>query len=177
MGKKWLLNTTSIVLPPLPAHEWNRLRDITLGAISVGFPPRRKQLGLDTESNDNFNSLIRHFITSARANTSTALEPKEDGTLCVKKQETKDGPRVEYKRSMRRIYGSIWNLSPLMTQNPDTKQWNITWGEQKSRAASGHLTEPSAGDMELFEPEEGSNVLNAGPTNRLKNKARGRRNR
>jgi len=175
MRKKWLLNTMSMVLPPLPAHEWNRLREITSGVVSVNFPPRRKRLGLAMESDDKFDSLIRHFITPARANTSTALEPKQDGTLCVKKQETKDGPRVEYKRSMRRIYGTIWNLSSLMTQNADSKQWNITWGEHKSRVASGHLTEPSARDMELFEQEEGTKVFNAGPTHRLKNKAKGKK--
>ena len=55
------------------------------------------------------------------------------------------------KRTMRRLWASVWAETPKMSQDGITNKWVVTWGNQRSPITSGQVTEPSASDQELFE--------------------------
>ncbi|PVH82167.1 hypothetical protein DL98DRAFT_514225 [Cadophora sp. DSE1049] len=54
-------------------------------------------------------------------------------------------------RSIRRLYASIWSLTPTMIYDEVKKKWDITWGGQKSRALEGVVAKPTRAEEELFE--------------------------
>ncbi|KAK0119695.1 hypothetical protein ONS95_011131 [Cadophora gregata] len=54
-------------------------------------------------------------------------------------------------RSLRRLYASIWSLTPTMTYDDVNRKWEIIWGGQKSRALEGVVAKPTRAEEELFE--------------------------
>lgn len=54
-------------------------------------------------------------------------------------------------RSLRRLYASIWSLTPTMAYDEVNRKWDIIWGGQKSRALEGIVAKPTRAEEELFE--------------------------
>jgi hypothetical protein len=52
---------------------------------------------------------------------------------------------------MRRLYATIWSMTPTMSQDETTKTWLTKWGGARSAAHTGQVTAPSSIDVELFE--------------------------
>ena len=62
MEKKWYGKLLDRINPPLPFHEWERLRDLARGKIQwSGVVPRRASAG---EVSSNKNDIIRHQLTT-----------------------------------------------------------------------------------------------------------------
>ncbi|KAK6600506.1 hypothetical protein H4I96_07832 [Botrytis cinerea] len=146
------------VLPPLPEHEWNRLRDLAEGTQPIECPrPRRKAAiprngNEDTKSaGEEMNSL---YTKPARLNTDVWAETTTKADL--DDPQASNTPQNNRTRAMRRLYGMIWSLSSKMVQDENTKQYTITWGGQRSPSAAGEITKPSFRDAEFFElPDDG----------------------
>jgi hypothetical protein len=155
-------STLDKLLPPLPEHEWNRLRDLATGAIRIEDPPPRRSRSerkpLAGEENDA--KVLEYFTKPANILTSDFDEVKVDpahGATCWTKpiREVEVPNKNAYTgtpRFMRRLYASIWNMSAKMAQDPVTKEWVIKWGGLRSAFHSGHVITPTTPkDMELFE--------------------------
>jgi hypothetical protein len=146
MRKKFWADIMARILPPLPAHEWDRLGSLAQGRMPLEQPPlRRTKVGewptshSDSEikaSDLDSAALSKRFLTPARAQKSSTM-PTD--------YHTSEG------RALRRLYGKIWRLSAKMVQDERTKEFTITWGQEKSPAGAGLVTQPSKSDLELFE--------------------------
>ncbi|KAG4030707.1 hypothetical protein MFRU_011g01630 [Monilinia fructicola] len=152
MKRKWWANLLERVLPPLPEHEWNTLRDLAQGKQPIEDPrPRRKEATSHTPNTPTSDSeRMRLMLVPARVN----LNHWEQGTW----ENNPENPSMKHSRTraMRRMYGMIWSLSAKMVRDESTKKFTITWGGERSLAASGNITKPSLKDAELFEtPKEG----------------------
>lgn len=172
LQRRWWASTLNKLLPPVPQHEWNRLRDLASGKIPIEEPPSRRRPG--TGSSQVMGSdleLVKFFRTPARINH-TGIEGvtfDEDQGLIPKmgnRNGIDDTARREpynYKRSMRRLYATIWQLTPTMSKDEVTNKWDIQWGGGRTAAQAGLLTTPSASDKELFEglenlPQKGQDL-------------------
>lgn len=168
--KHWKLNLSNL-LPPVPAHEWNRLRDLAIGALPIEDRPLRRPrpiiVGrLDGEQNNA--RLLNYFTTPVdqqrmRQQANNEITISEEGATYLSKPRVAAvvPKRQEYAhtvRHMRRLYASIWQLTPTLSRNEATNGWNTKWGIGRSAFLSGEITAPKARDMELFEgakkPEE-----------------------
>ena len=159
--------TLEAMLPPVPAHEWNRLRDFVSGALPLEDPPKRRpRTGvaekLTEEQNtarllDYFTSPVdQHRIRRRDADTITV---EENGvTYMPKPRETANVPEGDLypftPRQMRRLYAGIWRLTPTMSQDEVTKEWKTTWGAGLSPFLAGQVSTAKASEMELFEGAE-----------------------
>ncbi|KAM3086280.1 hypothetical protein ACMFMF_000233 [Clarireedia jacksonii] len=136
--KRFLADILSRILPPLPAHEWDRLESLALGRMPLEEPPPRR-----IKSNDELKAyeldtvaLSKRFLTPSRAKKSSTTPTDHHNP---------DG------RPLRRLYGKIWRLSAKMVRGEHTKELTITWGQDKSPAGAGLITQPSEIDMGFFE--------------------------
>ncbi|KAJ8067683.1 hypothetical protein OCU04_003289 [Sclerotinia nivalis] len=158
MLRTWWANLLERVLPPLPEHEWNRLRDLAEGRQPIEDPrPRRKAAilrnldQLDKSIGGEMNSL---YNEPARLHANVWAESMEKTRL--ETPEISDEVKHNSVRARRRMYSMIWSLSSKMVQDENTREYTITWGGQRSPAAAGEITKPSLKDNEFFEmPEDG----------------------
>ncbi|QSZ28744.1 hypothetical protein DSL72_003246 [Monilinia vaccinii-corymbosi] len=154
MRRKWWAYLLERVLPPLPEHEWDRLRDLATEKQPIEeLRPRRKEaISLSPSQPINHGKRMSSLLTPARLNLN--YWEQENG----KNPIDPDDPLKKHtrRRAMRRIYGMIWSISSKMVQDENTKEIKITWGGERSPAAAGEITKPSLKDAELFEMPEGS---------------------
>ena len=173
LRKKWWANTLDKVLPPIPLHEFDRLRDLSSGKIPIEDPPphrcRPKFIVKALTEQENDSRVWELLKNPARLPNSTIDEVMFDpelGLVLSKEGETERKPAAADKekppekawgegpdriRYMRRLYATIWNLTSVMAQDEVTKLWVTTWGGGRTKAHSGEVTAPSAKDEELFE--------------------------
>lgn len=146
MKREWWANLLERVLPPLPEYEFDRLEALAKGEQPTeDLRPRRKEA---TSSNsDQLNDDIermKRFMVPARVNINH----------WEKEMNNREGddslPRSLRVRTMRRIYGMIWSNSAKMVQDENTKEYIITWGGERSPAATGEMTKPTSKDAEFF---------------------------
>ncbi|PBP21558.1 hypothetical protein BUE80_DR007430 [Diplocarpon rosae] len=184
--RKWWASTLERLLPPIPRNEWERLRDLAVGAVPLEEqPPRRVRgislsLALDKETAKKMTNqqILKYFrmparvpkpeIDRVRFELDNGLVIPPDATIeevQSSRQELRDRMLRKWRdgteektdrkeipaRSMRRIYASIWSLTPTMEYNKINKTWDIKWGRPKSPANAGLISQASPRDMELFE--------------------------
>jgi hypothetical protein len=154
--KTWWAQTLDKLLPPVPQHEWDRLRDLALGKIPLDeFPKRRSRpaKGEDGGEDMAYRYLQLKLRSEAAEILGATFDPKRGLVVQTKTREEllRESHEVPPTRARRRLYGLIWSLTPTMSQDEATKTWTVTWGSGKSAIAGGTLTQPSAGDLELFE--------------------------
>ncbi|KAH7355106.1 hypothetical protein BKA65DRAFT_394902 [Rhexocercosporidium sp. MPI-PUGE-AT-0058] len=147
MQKKWWADTLEKILPPIPRSEWERLRDLATGAIPLETQPARRTPLQTTEeelsSEEKSEKLLKHFQAPARP--TMYYKPSLDSP------QEMEGLTEIRNRSLRRLYASIWSLTPTMTYDDVSKNWTIEWGGQKSRAMEGAVSKPTLAEEELFE--------------------------
>jgi hypothetical protein len=177
---KWWANTLGKVLPPIPLHEFNKLRDLSSGKIPIEEPPPRRSRPrpepLPDQENDlkvwdllkNPARLLNSSIDEAMFDPNRGLrileeeekwkpifDPGRESKILLDNgkgvESAAQRARSDTNRFMRRIYASIWNLTSTMSQDEVTKLWVTTWGGGKTKAHSGEVTAPSIRDEELFE--------------------------
>ncbi|TAQ91645.1 hypothetical protein B7494_g98 [Chlorociboria aeruginascens] len=159
--RRFWAETFDKVLPPLPAHEWERLRGLSRGLIPLESHPPRRSRGTGVKETptegERRADLIRQLVNPTRITASEGirLDWTGNGVEPVKEEQHVEKYTMS-DRSLRRLYASIWSMTPLMTQDEATKEWKIIWGSQRSAAYSGEITQPSASDAELFEGVTGT---------------------
>ncbi|APA12769.1 hypothetical protein SS1G_08196 [Sclerotinia sclerotiorum 1980 UF-70] len=158
MLRTWWANLLERVLPPLPEHEWNRLRDLAEGIQPIEYaPPRRKPAilrNLDTSDESIGREMNSLYNEPARLHANFWAKSTEKARS--ETPETPDDVKHNSTRARRRMYRMIWSLSSKMVQDESTREYKITWGGQRSPAAAGEITKPSLKDNEFFEmPKDG----------------------
>lgn len=154
------------MLPPVPIREWNRLRDLSTGAIEFeGLRPRRSRPPCSPRDEDeNTMDVLKYFTTPANFHTSSFSavrfdpgwgarswgEPVEDVKLPATSTPVITG------RQMRRLYSRIWSMTPTMTRDPYTNEWVVKWGGQQTKAHAKAVAARAKRDAEFFEnlPED-----------------------
>lgn len=139
------------LLPPVPRYEWDRLRDLATGAIPIEDPPLRRRRPVQEPPN---TAILEYFTipTNRHRSEIEGIEIGEDYvTTSLEKSNHKKGFNILTPRFMRRMYATIWSMTPTMSQDENTKEWTTKWGGARSAAHTGQVTAPSAIDMELFE--------------------------
>ena len=151
LRKDWWATTLDRLFPPVPQHEWDRLRDLALGKVpSEETPKRRKRSQVVIEEEDVQRSLFEHLQPSlkGRLDDDTSAGAPLEG---LEPNETGEEQRHISARQRRRLYAHVWSMTPTMTQDEVTKKWNVQWGSGKAPLLSEIITQPSASDIELFE--------------------------
>lgn len=153
--------TLDRMFPPLPDYEWNRLRDLATGVLPIEEPrPRRPRAGGRGryEDDESTAELLKYFTTPIEVSKPRLNQVTIDETGVT--VWMKDGPELDSRklhrhstRYMRRIYASIWNITPKMEQNAVTGDWTATWGFA-SPLQEGRISVPGPADLELFEGSE-----------------------
>ncbi|KAK6586733.1 hypothetical protein PZA11_000023 [Diplocarpon coronariae] len=77
MVKKWWASTLERLLPPIPRNEWERLRDLAMGAMPLEEPPRRRipafsqspALDKETAKTMTTQQILNYFRMPARVPT------------------------------------------------------------------------------------------------------------
>ena len=152
MRKRFWADILDKVLPPVPEHEWNRLRDFATGAIPIeDLPPLRgRGLRRNRPSGKQLAPpeirLYEYFTTPTRLHKSEVDENSAELDM-----DTRIRRKFATPRYMRRLYGTIWSLTPTMSQDATTMMWTTKWGGGRSASDLGQVTAPSTSDMELFE--------------------------
>lgn len=158
--RRYWASTLDRILPPLPEHEWNRLRDLATGSIPIEDPPPRRSSGgrVSLTGEANNAKVLKYFTAPANFHNSDfdAVEvDAEKGVTCwekpIKEVEIPRGDKHKVTaRYMRRLYASIWNMTAKMMRDEATKKWVIEWGGQPA-TDPGQITTPAVHDIELFE--------------------------
>jgi hypothetical protein len=157
--RKYWADTLERLLPPVPRHEWDRLRDLATGAIPIENLPLRRSRPLEQPPD---TQLWKYFtVPTSRHNlVMEGMEVEEDNIITHWGTATKAntrGMKTLTPRFMRRLYASIWGMTPTMTQDEVTNEWTTKWGGARSAALTGQITAPSAKDLEFFEGAVKSN--------------------
>lgn len=154
--RAWWGQTLDKLLPPVPQHEWDHLRDLALGKEPLEEYPKRRSRPV--EKKDGREDMAYRYLqlklkTEAAEINGATFDPERGLEVQTKsREEVLDESReISPTRPRRRLYALIWSLTPTMSQDEATKQWTVTWGSGKSLIGAGTVTQPSASDMELFE--------------------------
>lgn len=136
--KKFWGDVLAKALPPVPEHEWNRLRDLTLGVIPFQGPPLRRSRPPEPEK-----SYLKVEYLKAPI--------EEVGRRDIVNRRVMD--RNKHKvtpRLMRRLWGKVWNQTPKMWRDK-RDGWCVEWGGGRSSAANGLFREARGPTLELFD--------------------------
>lgn len=146
--KKWWATILERLSPPVPQSEWDRLRDLSRGVIPIPERiPRRVSLKPkmdDTQRDAQRHAKVLEQLKNSRTGGNVAFDSQQG--LYVKEEEEDEMSPQNYQRTMRRLYSGIWNQTPVMWQDEETKKWHVKWGEMKSKFHSGIVPQGSAED-------------------------------
>jgi len=145
--KKWWSETLDRVFPPVPQSEWDRLRDLSRGAIRIPERIPRRAYRNPTGSIEQRHEMVLEQLKNSRAGGNVVFDPKQ-GLYLKREEKDEDAEMVpqNYQRTMRRLYNSIWNLTPVMWRDEETNDWNVKWGEMKTEFHSGKIPQASEAD-------------------------------
>jgi hypothetical protein len=145
--KKWWAEMLEKLSPPVPQSEWDRLRDLSRGAIRIPERiPRRAYRKPEAEVEQK-HEMVLEQLKSPRTGGNVAFDSKQ-GLYIKEKEEDEDAviSPQNYQRTMRRLYNSIWNQTPVMWKDEETKEWIVKWGELKTEFHSGKIPQASEKD-------------------------------
>ncbi|EHK99597.1 hypothetical protein M7I_4468 [Glarea lozoyensis 74030] len=129
--REWWALTLEKLYPPLPEHEWDRLRDLTTGKIRLEpVPRRRRPVNRGSFGPEGDNMVVKHLLNPAKANGNLKFDESRGLLVDTKGEPESWTPGLNYQRSMRRLYGSIWQLSAKMHRDPTSKEWVVEWGDR-----------------------------------------------
>jgi hypothetical protein len=152
------------ILPPLPDHEWRRLRDLATGVRPIEAIPARRGKPIIQEAlhgEESIMQLLNYFTTPVDQRRRRALD-KDKVTISEESGATywsiprapEEQPRLHVhnltERSMRRLYGSIWNVTPMMEHDAESDKWCVKWGAGKTAFLAGQVSAPNETDIVFF---------------------------
>ncbi|KAF7882164.1 hypothetical protein EAF00_011680 [Botryotinia globosa] len=155
--RTWWASLLERVLPPLPEHEWNRLRDFAEGTQPIECPRPRRKAAIPRNQNEDVKSAGERMdsLYNKPARLNAGVWDETTTKIELHDSQASNTPQHNRTRAMRRLYGMIWSLSSKMVQDENTKEYTITWGGQRSPSAGGEITKPSLKDAEFFESPDG----------------------
>ncbi|GAB7342317.1 hypothetical protein MBLNU457_g0546t1 [Dothideomycetes sp. NU457] len=123
LTQKWYATMLDQVLPPIPDHEYERLKLLALGIVRPPPPPaaRSPANGSSPRSETERSALIanRKIFDKVRGHTFT-------------------------RRFLQRQYADVFTQVPRMKWDNDSENWTVEWGRASLRAQIiENLTEPS----------------------------------
>ncbi|KAI0450050.1 hypothetical protein F5B21DRAFT_448341 [Xylaria acuta] len=145
------------LMPPLPQGEWDHLASLVRGEANVDelmIPPRRPVARSAQDS--AFGSASeqwdwsQHVLKPARVVERGSSRRRK--TLTGREDQDPRGPgrpigvRVITPRKLQRIYGRVWNMSPVVKKNPENQKWSVSWGEHEQK-----ISTPSTSDLVFFQ--------------------------
>lgn len=159
---EWWGGTLDKINPPVSIHEWNHLKALSTGATRVpNLIPRRSHGSrsfkeIDVGNIQKHEEVLAAFRDSRYTGT-FKFDPKDGLTVTKSAEEsTEENENVRdiapenYQRTMRRLYATIWNLTPTMSKDA-TGKWQISWGGSRSSFHSGEIAQGTEEIQELFE--------------------------
>lgn len=130
------------ILPPLPAEEWNRLRDLATGVVEwEGAPKRRTPVGKVTKEKDGGLLSVEYLKAPIRHAHSKVRKSEID---------QRDWHELTPKY-MQRMYAKIWQLCPKARWDEELRDWVYTWGGTKTAANRAEPKKVVQRDLSLFE--------------------------
>ena len=106
------------VQPPLPAQEWERLRDLASGKLSPEIPPPRRKRAVDFSVEDR----------TVEETEGSALElVARYGRLPPKAFGNRAAQRIS-PRFMQRLYAEVFSQCPVMEWDNAREEWKVIWG-------------------------------------------------
>jgi len=152
---RWWTQAFHRLLPPIPESEWNRLRDLAMNKMPLEkAPPRRSRPRgkiIEKDYSKIFAYLKDPIVMEQRERKEIKFDRSQGLTLKADNKAGDELSQRQLKRSLRRLYGSVWSCTPTMSQDEVTKEWNIKWGGGRTITHTGAITTPSVRDVELFE--------------------------
>ncbi|KAI2641297.1 hypothetical protein GGS21DRAFT_367559 [Xylaria nigripes] len=151
------------LMPPLPEGEWDHLASLVTGDTNVDAlrVPSRRPVAQSMQE-DNTDSMDQPWDWSQHA-TRPAREIERGAARKMKSltgMEDQDprghgrpiGLRVISPRKLQRLYGHIWEMSPILKTKPGNK-YSVTWGRKELKVSA-----PSTKDLLFFQgvAEDGS---------------------
>ncbi|CAG8977984.1 hypothetical protein HYALB_00001866 [Hymenoscyphus albidus] len=157
MVKRWWADALEKIHPPVPHQIWDRLRDLSTGAIPTPeFIPRRSS----PEQPEKLLVINDQLVVNNLRNPAREkgeLEWRADQRKIyvappIKESDEKTAETAyNSPRTMRRIYADIWARTAKMYKDLDTKEWVIEWGYGKSQLFQDPVASLSESQLELFE--------------------------
>lgn len=137
-----MAQTMDKILPPLPAEEWNRLRDLATGVVEwEGAPKRRTPVGKVTKEKDGGLLSVEYLKAPIRHAHSKVRKSEID---------QRDWHELTPKY-MQRMYAKIWQLCPKARWDEELRDWVYTWGGTKTAANRAEPKKVVQRDLSLFE--------------------------
>jgi hypothetical protein len=118
------------VQAPLPAEEWERLRDLAMGRLpALGQVERRKL----ARSSSRTSSAVGREQHALELITRYGRVPKE---VLLDDAPPLHARSRNFERWMQRLYAEVFSQCPLMDWNSTTGEWEVTWGFQALKLQS-----------------------------------------
>jgi hypothetical protein len=149
-------HTLSKIYPPVSAEEWDRLRDLANGTLPVESLPLRRPRARAKECISHKEKdvrLLEYFTTPVEVSKPSlkTISFTEQGITCRQQTEPDFHRKNIYtKRFMRRMYASIWSITPKMIKDEQSGEWTSTIGSAAGWI-EGRISAPTPADAELFE--------------------------
>ncbi|KAH0494486.1 hypothetical protein TgHK011_001103 [Trichoderma gracile] len=139
----WWRRNADKIMPPLGRGEWEVLKELTAGAQERGewqIPARRplaispaaatEEMATGTQWNwKDYATKPAAIVEKPKAlKQQRRTGQKDNGPYSVK-----DRDRELPKRWFQRAYSRTWQLTPTMTQDPNTLKYSFTWGSIQPR--------------------------------------------
>ncbi|PNY26811.1 Uncharacterized protein TCAP_03268 [Tolypocladium capitatum] len=162
----WWRRSADKIMPPLGKGEWDLLGRLSTGAQDGGewaIPERRHSARPLAQG----QSSLRASDWEAYATKPAATVEKEQSRSRQRRSGRKDtGPYGGRERSQavsprwfRRVYSRTWQLTPSITQDPNTLRYSFTWGTAQSK-----LPAATEAQLEIFEGvDKRGHKLDKGP--------------
>jgi len=176
MRQKFWADTLDKLLPPVSLHEWERLRDLSMGKQAPESLLERRNRRISEFASSQGRGAKSQFgdgIMPSYEGIEKVLDNYRKGMISESTEQAPPTAAVpcvsptKRVRVMRRLYAQIWRQTPTMWQDEETKKWQIKWGEERSPFSRGEITKPSKKDAELF---EGTHKVLPAPLLRSKSK-------
>ncbi|KAI1109098.1 hypothetical protein F5Y14DRAFT_44099 [Nemania sp. NC0429] len=144
------------LLPPLPQGEWDHLASLVHGdanADELTIPRRRPVARPVRHSNHDLANeqwdWSQHVLKPARV-IERGSNRRQKSLTGNEDQDPRGhgrpiGVRVIGSRKLQRIYGRIWNMSPIIKEGSGAKKWSVSWGENEQR-----ISAPFKSDLSFF---------------------------
>ncbi|KAI1200633.1 hypothetical protein F5X97DRAFT_292412 [Nemania serpens] len=147
------------LLPPLPQGEWDHLASLVQGGKNVDElrVPGRRPVAHSLQSSghdlaDEPWDWRQHVLKPARV-IERGSNRQQKSLAGNEDQDPRGhgrpiGVRVIGSRKLQRIYGRIWNMSPIIrpSHGGKGKKWSVSWGENEQK-----ISAPSKRDLLFFQ--------------------------
>ncbi|KAL7921748.1 hypothetical protein ACQKWADRAFT_294348 [Trichoderma austrokoningii] len=152
---RWWRRSAEKIMPPLGRGEWEMLKQLSIGGQERGewkVPERRTPampLISPAEAGTEASWSWEEYATKPAAvveKPKALKQQRKTGQKDNSPYGVKDRDRNLSARWFQRAYRRAWQLTPTMSQDPNTLNYSFTWGGVQSK-----LPPPAKHQLEMFE--------------------------